>query len=223
MIQIQKIANAVRVYFQRKTKAQHTVNILSGPKRETWFSAEMFVAISALQPKGSKRNASRSVKFAVYGEQSLSRLDKRLKGLRKRPDIVVFDPSKLQGSPKDPAVSTLIEVKLFRTNENNIKEINKLASQLESAANAITTATVAGVVFVASVPVRTPGLHQRAVDEIRQAIEQALPDADYEWVDGHDLAELIPLRQNSLGYPDDWAILNMGVRVRRAQTTSPAP
>lgn len=222
MIQIQKIANAVRVYFQRKTKAQHTVNILSGPKRETWFSAEMFVAISALQPKGSKRKTSRSVKFAVYGEQSLSTLDKRLTGL-KRPDIVVFDPSKLQGSPKDPAVSTLIEVKLFRTNENNIKEINTLASQLESAANTITTATVAGVVFVASVPVRTPGLHQRAVDEIRQAMEQALPDADYEWVDGHDLAELIPLMPTSFAYPDTNVAINMGVRVRRAQTTSPAP
>ena len=247
MIQVQKIADAVRAHFQ--AKAQHTVNIAAGPKREAWFSAEMFVAISELSAwrtsssqvkhrgptRGSKARRPNVIQaklpfvrfrgvlnFAVYGEQALVTLDERLTS-QKRPDLVLFDPSSTQGSPKDPAVSTVIEVKLFRTDENNLKELESLKTQLDGAADALNSATIAGVVFVVTARMLTPGQHPRAVKRIRSDMEQMLPDADYEWVDGHDLSELIPPMYTSFGYPRNMVALTMGVRVRRAQMTSPAP
>lgn len=313
MTSLKQIADQVQRHFQ--VKAQHTANVLAGPRRETWFSSEMFVAVSELaaytdlygrrygqlttkSPRAAPRNRKKyttskgrpsypfetELNLAVYGEQYARSLDPNLQDTN-QPDLVVFDPNNTQGSSDEPRVAIVIEVKLclFRKDSQRARSearasLKELKTQLDDASRAFPGAVVAGVVFLAGLPgkddtrpapsasVPTPApnapplgitvlkspqseaeqLRLRVrpppkmvypipggsgvkvgkpsyrfhdlVKEVRDHMEQELPDTEYEWVDGHDLQPVFGYTKTSFAYPETHVALNMGVRVRRAKT-----
>ena len=76
-------------------KQQLVIDILAGPRREGWFNAESFVALSAITTFET---------FTVYGEQCYANIPKCVYGTR-IPDMVGYTP--------DESVAFVIEAKLF--------------------------------------------------------------------------------------------------------------
>ena len=128
-------SEAIKAIFGHfSTRQQLVADILAGPRREGWFNAESFVALSAI---------SNPETFTVYGEQCYANIPRRLAGTR-IPDLVGYTP--------DGSVAFIIEAKLFfrRDPENHRnKQLHRLVEQMLEAKRQCPGAPAIGLIHLA--------------------------------------------------------------------------
>jgi hypothetical protein len=214
------IARWTREYFQQAQ--QRTVHVLAGPKRETWFSAELFVALSSQATPHAIDLGFPS--FAIYGEQEYATVFTSVLAAsptyhaRRRPDIVVYEPG-----VGINAILAVIELKVVLEGENPARAMADLDIQLRAARLLAPNATVLGLVFLAAVPFKTPGTFARTRAAVRQSVEAALPATDYDWVAGYDLVDVFPPTPTEFLYPALSVPLAIGIRELRPLAPNLAP
>ncbi|HEY1987573.1 MAG TPA: hypothetical protein VGG85_19315 [Terracidiphilus sp.] len=128
-------SEAIRAVFGHFiTRQQLVADILAGPRREGWFNAESFVALSAISSPET---------FTVYGEQCYANIPRCLAGTR-IPDLVGYTP--------DESVAFIIEAKLFfrRDSANQRKkQLRRLVEQMLEAKRQCPSAPAIGLVHLA--------------------------------------------------------------------------
>lgn len=116
------------------TRQQLVADILAGPRREGWFNAESFVALSTISSPET---------FTVYGEQCYANIPRCLAGTR-IPDLVGYTP--------DESVAFIIEAKLFfrrdSDNQRN-KQLHRLIEQMLEAKRQCPSAPAVGLIHLA--------------------------------------------------------------------------
>lgn len=153
---------------------QRTAHVHAGPKRETWFSAETFVALS-LQTTPHPDHPL-LLDFSCWGEQEFGTIFKLIaakKGSgdhRRKPDIVCYRP--VDGIE---AVSTVIEIKLVRNDENPGPCLDELNEQLSNAGSLFPDADLLGLVFLAAAPFISPRTWESADKRLESAIASCFP------------------------------------------------
>jgi hypothetical protein len=171
---------------------QHVANVLSGPKRETWFSSD----------------------FACYGEQSYKTalnsvgvVQQFCSALGKRPDIVIYKPD-----VGINAIHAIIEVKVIFEGEMPSKSILDLDNQLRTARSIFPNALVLGIVFISATPLITPGTFQNTKQAIKSNLESTLSSPDYSWINQFDVVDIFTMIPTTFAYPSMMVPLSMGVR-----------
>jgi hypothetical protein len=148
MPKVEKVVQTIQSYFYKKRK--HTARILSGPKRETWFSAECFVALA-------QRQISAEGPLTHWGELCHRTIAKKLNAqslntqsrtgsFAKVPDVAVILP--IEGKK---AVGMIIENKLILADEKPGAILKSLKQQMLNAEKLWPTISVVGLVFIAGV------------------------------------------------------------------------
>lgn len=156
------------------TRRQHTAAVLAGPKRETWFSAEVFVALS----QQTKPHPDHPVfpDFSYWGEQEFRTIFKLIAAktgdgnYKRKPDIICYRPE-----DGIEAVETVIEIKLIRNDENPNSCLAELKEQLSNARRIFPDANLLGLVFLAAAPFTTPYTWESASKRLDSAIASCFP------------------------------------------------
>jgi hypothetical protein len=135
-----------------EAKAQHVANIVVGPKREEWFNAECFVAVS-------HRQTLEASSYIVYGKQAYK------EALAETPLAVVLDAADGAKIPDLVGYSTaagrddydvvfVLEAKVFYRHEDpaaRATALRKLREQLDRAKRACPTAAAIGVLYLVAI------------------------------------------------------------------------
>lgn len=191
---------------------QRVAHVLAGPKRETWFSAETFVALN-LASRPLKGNELLT-EFSCWGEEQFSTVFNKVKGKAgqgvtdRKPDVVCYLPQN-----GDEAIDAVLELKLVLNAENPAAGLTDLKSQLLNARSLAPKAKVLGLVFIAAAPLKTPGTFDKSVRNLRTEMERLLPDAEgFSWVEGHDVSYVFRTVYTQFHYPSMTTSLALGVR-----------
>ena len=175
--------------------------MLAGPKRETWFSAETFVALcSAARPlEGNELLPD----FSCWGEQQFSTIFDRIEARigdgehRRKPDIVCYSPAR-----GEDAIDTVIELKLILNDENPNACLGELKAQLLNARKLFPRARVLAMLFLAAAPLRTPGAFDKAVGELESSVSSLLPEREgFLWIAGHHCTPIFEQVDTGFHYP----------------------
>ena len=143
MPQAKNVVKTIESYFYKKRT--HTANILIGPKRETWFSAECFAALG-------ERRISKEGPMTYWGELSHGKIAKALnakpgKGKRSMiPDVAAILPADGKN-----AVGTIIENKLILAHERPNVILEDLKKQMLNAEALWPDTSIVGLIFIAGV------------------------------------------------------------------------
>jgi hypothetical protein len=131
----------IEKWFQRDT--EHLVNVVAGPRREAWFNAEAYVALS---------HRARYKTFVMWGEQewqtvvgrSVAAAFKELK--EKKPDLIGFD-----GKEGPEAIQFVIESKVIYNGDGTTavnKTLEDLRRQLLRSMSVTPRASAIGVLYL---------------------------------------------------------------------------
>jgi hypothetical protein len=214
------IATWIDKYFH--THRIRTAEVLSGPKRETWFSAETYVALCGeISPHPENPDLPN---FSCWGElefatvfASLERGCPSVGAPKRKPDIVCYNVS--EGIE---AVEAVIEIKLVRNDENANACLAELKEQLSNAALLFPYANILGIVFFAMAPYKTPGTFNTASKRLKQGIERIFPEQDGFTVVSefkvHPIFDAVPTRFH---FPQMSASLSLAVLQFRSGVASP--
>lgn len=160
MPQPTEIADWLLDYF--RTNKQRTARVLTGPKRETWFSAECFVALTGAG--GPDAEMSDEGPLTYWGEVQYKTFFSRVKAPlregshRSKPDIICALP--VMG---EAAIDTVIEIKLILNDEKSDGCLSDLKKQMLNARQLFPQGKVLGVVFLACAPLITPGTFEKKI------------------------------------------------------------
>jgi hypothetical protein len=175
MLFTRSIAAWIEDYF--RAHKERTAAVLSGPKRETWFSAETFVALCyAVTPHP---DYSLLPNFSCWGEQEFATVFALVEAThplvgqtRRKPDIVCYNVS--MGIE---AVEAVIEIKLVRNDENPQSSLADLKKQLINASLLFPNAEIIGIIFFAVAPYLTPETYRQGSEHLEQALKNIFPIA----------------------------------------------
>ena len=211
MASTREIADWISNYFA--ANQLRVANALGGPKRETWFSTETFVALNQsarpLPPPDSLLP-----EFSCWGEEQYTTLLNKVAAqpaggaVQRKPDVVCY-------LPKDGAdvIYAILELKLVLNDEAPDAELQELRNQLLNARQIAPRAKVLGIVFIAAAPLKTPGTFDRACESLRSSMESQMPDGQgFSWVDGHRVATVFGTVYSGFHYPSMTTSLALGVR-----------
>lgn len=207
-----ELANWIANHFA--VNQQRTADVLAGPKREAWFSAETFSALCHAAPPDP--SVPELPVFSCWGEDAFRSIFERVDAAlptplgaqpRRRPDVVCYLP---QNGPN--AIDAIIELKLIINDENSSAALEDLRSQLQNARVFSSTAKVLGLIFVAMAPFTTPGTFDSIVRLLRSQIENSLPQAQgFRWVPGHEFMPVFRTVQTGFErYPSMSVSLSLG-------------
>lgn len=194
MPKAEKVVQTIRSYFYRKRK--HTARILSGPKRETWFSAECFVALA-------QRRISNEGPLTHWGERTHQTIAKRLKAKSRMgasgmvPDVAVILP--VDG---EKAVGMIIENKLILADEKPDAILKDLKKQMLNAELLWPSASVVGLVFIAGVTHTDKPKYKAVVQEIVAKVENLFAgSSSFRWVSPDKVHRIFDEAETELAYP----------------------
>ena len=179
-----------------------TADVLTGPKRETWFSAETFVALNkAITPHDEFPEFPN---FSCWGEQQYKTIFELLKGhvptvghAKRKPDVVCFNTD---DGPE--AVVAVIEIKLVLNDENAKSCLGELKEQIQNAALMFPDADILGLIFFATAPFLTPRTLELASNDLLEGIEETFPEADgFRTITGFELRSIFELVPTSFVFP----------------------
>jgi hypothetical protein len=179
-----------------------TADVLTGPKRETWFSAETFVALNrAITPHDEFPEFPN---FSCWGEQQYKAVFELLKSkcptvgdVKRKPDVVCYN---IEDGPE--AVAAVIEIKLVLSDENANSCLAELKGQLLNAALLFPGADIVGLVFFATAPFLTPRTLELATDQLTERIKATFPDQEgFQSVPGFELRPVFQLVPTSFVFP----------------------
>jgi hypothetical protein len=189
-----KILNTIQSYFY-KNRA-HTSGILSGPKRETWFSAECFVALA-------ERKISKEGPLTYWGELSHGTIAKALKAKpskgkpSKIPDIAAILP----GDGKK-AVGTIIENKLILADEKPESILESLKTQMLNAERLWPGTSVIGLIFIAGVTHAKVPKYNKVLKEVVAATEGVFAGVpNFRWISRDKVHRIFDEIYTEFAYP----------------------
>lgn len=189
-----------------------TADVLSGPKRETWFSAETYVALcKAIAPDDEFADFP---SFSYWGEQEYKTMFEVLESecptagdLKRKPDIVCYNT--LEGPE---AVASVIEIKLVRNDEKLTSCLTKLKAQVSNASSLFPGADIVGIVFFATAPFLTPETLESASMKLKERIKTIFPKAEgFLPIAGFELRPIFHLEPTSFHYPKMYTSLSAAV------------
>ena len=184
-----------------EAKAQHVTNIVIGPKREEWFNAECFVAMSHYQTL----EASSCI---VYGEQEYkAALDQTPLAAalaaadeKKIPDLVGYSTAAGRG---DYDVVFVLEAKVIYRHEDDPARkasLKKLREQLERAKGACPTACAIGIIYLVAIAGHGLGVvPEPFLAEMKMAVTTTCNGLQFRWV--REPALLAGLRLHPTSFP----------------------
>jgi hypothetical protein len=215
-----EIADWTSKYFLENQK--RTAHVLAGPKRETWFSAETFVALSyAAKPLEDNEILPQ---FSCWGEQQFASVFAKVEadagtpeGIRRKPDIVCYLPEN-----GVEAIDTIVEIKLLLNDEKpgSVLEGEKgLKLQMQNARSLCPDAKVLGLVFLAAAPFISPATFDLAVKNAITEANRIFPASEgFSWVSGHEFACVFKNVPTDFHYPAMNVCLALGaVELRSVQ------
>jgi len=179
-----------------------TADVLTGPKRETWFSAETFVALhKAITPHDEFPDFPQ---FSCWGEQQYKTVFELLKSscptvgeVKRKPDVVCYNT---EDGPE--AVAAVIEIKLVLSDENANSCLAELKGQLLNAALLFPGADIVGLIFFATAPFLTPKTLELASDQLTAGIKATFPELEgFQSVPGFELRPVFQLVPTSFVFP----------------------
>ena len=175
-------------------------SIVSGPKRETWFSAETIAALNhRIEPHPDN---SFFPTFACYGEQEYNTVfsslgvDRADGGGRKRPDVVIYSPDIGLS-----AILAIIEMKLCLRGDKHESTLNDLHDQMENAHSLCPEANIIGLVFFIDAPFLTPDTCAKGFRAVEQSLEKIFPAPIFKYVEGFSGTFIVPLIEPQFVYP----------------------
>jgi hypothetical protein len=196
---------AVEALFDHFTaKQQLVVDVLAGPRREGWFNAESFVALSTI---------SSTETFTVYGEQCYANMPTCVAGTR-IPDIVGYTP--------DESAAFVIEAKLFFRRDSDShrkKHLHRLVEQIQEAKRQCPGAPSVGLIHLAclsSDPLRktdTVGFRvspESLCAKIMRETEAELRAVPSIWLKPVQILTPLEGKMTSFGYPSVGVWFGMG-------------
>lgn len=206
-----ELADWVSNYFA--ANQQRVAEVLAGPKRETWFSSESFVALSHAASPLPDNTLLPS--FSCWGEQEYTTIFRNIEAQvgpggqpRRRPDVVCYLP---ENGPQ--AIDAILELKLVLNDENPDAGLTDLKTQLVNAREFAPNARVLGLIFLAAAPQKTPGTFDTAARTLRRRIEDVMPENEgFGWVIGHDVSHVFRSVMTRFHYPSMAVSLALGVR-----------
>jgi hypothetical protein len=117
-----------------------------------------------------------------------------------RPDIVCYRP--IDGME---AVSTVLEIKLIRNDEDSKPCLGALKIQMRNARTIFPDADVLGVIYLAAAPALTPGSFEKAIETLDHNVLSSLPnDEGFTRVTGQQSVAIFAQVRQSL-YIVRWA------------------
>ena len=200
-----------RIESHLASRPQHVARVSIGPRREGWFNAEAFVALSS-------RNVLAPGGFSVYGEEDFSQVLKKLRwqtgpGGKPRwiPDLLGYGPKNGE-PPKFLIESKVVYSKDRRSGEDAIRH---LASQLDNAGLVLPGVPLIGIVYCVQAP--RPGNPDLFLKRVSDLMEIHLKGADgFVWVNGqrvHPVPGLNQLQVAVAGF-NCYSTVALGARVR---------
>jgi hypothetical protein len=189
----------------------HAADVISGPKRETWFSSEVFVALH----RNTFLDECHVPSFSCWGEEQYRTVFGKIEadptgseGLSCKPDVVCYLPEN-----GVDAVTAVIELKLIldRADEDTRPIIRDLRKQLLNARQLFRGAQILGFIFIAAAPITTPTQFIQSVGRIKAEVESELPSTDgFGWVAAYECAMLLNSVRTSFEYPAMHVSLALG-------------
>jgi hypothetical protein len=204
------IAAWIEDYF--RAHKERTAAVLSGPKRETWFSAETFVALcSEITPHPEDPLFPN---FSCWGEQEFATVFALIEAThplagepRRKPDIVCYN-----ASMGIEAVEAVIEIKLVRNDEKPKSCLTDLKKQLTNASMLFPNAEIIGVIFFAVAPYLTPETSRKASEQLKQAIKGVFPaDAGFAEISKSTVEPIFDSVPTSFHFPQMHVSLSLAV------------
>jgi hypothetical protein len=174
-----------------ESHADHVVNVCAGPRREHWFNAEAFVALS---------HKARIDKFIVYGEQSYSTVLRGTAFLvdsvdgKKLPDIVGFTGDD---------IDFVIEGKVILRSDSDAQRkttLWKLRDQVERAKRCSSSCAALGVAYLIS----TAGANvapEPFYQSVKSDLEAVLNGLAWRWLRAPAGLDGLRLRTTSFDFP----------------------
>ena len=162
------IAAWIQKYFH--AHRARTAEVLSGPKRETWFSAETYVTLCReISPHPENPDLPN---FSCWGELEFATVFASLELGRpsvgspmRKPDIVCYNVSEGIEAVELSSRSSWSEIMRMRMLVwRNLKE------QLSNAALFFPYANIFGIVFFAMAPYKTPGTFNTASERLNKGL-----------------------------------------------------
>jgi hypothetical protein len=209
MPQPTEISTWIQEYF--KANKQRTAQVLTGPKRETWFSAECFVALAGAG--GPNAEMSKEGPLTYWGEREFAiffasvEAPLREGDHKRKPDIVCSLP--ITG---EEAIDTVVEVKLILNDEAPGGCVSELSGQMLNARQLFPGAKVLGVIFIAAAPLITPGTFSNRIRQAESCVDAALPhDRGFRWLSDQHFREIFAGVESGFAYPAMSVSLSMGI------------
>ena len=204
------IAKWTYKYFKKHKR--RTARVLAGPKRETWFSAEMYAALCL--KSSSSGDSPYCPDFSCWGEQQFSTLlakvreEAKIIGLKKRrPDIICYLPI-----DKDDAIDSIIEIKLLLSNKNFRQTLGGLKKQMIDARKLSSHAKVLGMIFLVAAPYRTPGICKKSIENLQSTADSIFREQEgFSWVEGYRVISVFDKEPTNWFYPKMLVSLALGV------------
>jgi len=215
-----EISTWIQKYFG--VNQQRTAQVLTGPKRETWFSAECFVALAGAL--GPDEVMSEEGPLTYWGERefatffALVKAPLREGSHKRKPDIVCSLP--IDG---EEAIDTVIEVKLILNDEKPRACLSELRGQMLNARQLFPGAKVLGVIFIAAAPLITPGTFSKTVKQAASCVDATLPHNEgFQWLSDQRFQEIFAAVESGFAYPAMCVSLSMGIVTLVGGSVGPA-
>jgi hypothetical protein len=178
------------------TRRTHTARVLSGPKREAWFSAECFVALA-------QRKILKEGPITHWGELSYSKITKRVKAiagsgeLSKLPDLVAALPT-----DGNSAISLIIENKVISGAENPRKTLSDLKKQMLNARKIRPDAEVLGIIFIVAATHTKKPTYKGVLKGVADSVEDTfMRIKGFRWLYAEKIRRVFDEVGTELAYP----------------------
>jgi hypothetical protein len=194
MINPKDVLKTIESYFSKRRT--HTARILSGPKREAWFSAECFVALA-------QREIAEDGPLTHWGEITHQNISNRVKAspgageLSKLPDVAVILPTE-----GNAAVGMIIENKVILGSEKPDGPLEKLREQMLNARKIWPEASILGLIFIAAVTHAKTPKYNDVLKEVAATTEKVFAGiSGFHWIHKDKIHRIFDQVETRFAYP----------------------
>ncbi|GGG87497.1 hypothetical protein [Edaphobacter dinghuensis] len=194
MPKTKKIVKTIESYFYKRRA--HTAGILSGPKRETWFSAECFAALA-------ERKISKEGPLTYWGELSHGTIAKALNAkLGKGRPSKIPDMAAILPADRELAVGTIVENKLIRADEKPESILKGLRTQMVNAERCWPGTSIVGLIFIAGVTHAKEPKYNKVLKEVVAAVEGVFAGVqNFRWINHDKVHRIFDETYTEFAYP----------------------
>ena len=194
MPDVAAVVRSIEGHFRKRRV--HTAQVLTGPKRETWFSAECFVALA-------QRRILKEEFITYWGERTYSTLTKVVEARPGLGELArLFDLVAVLPGTGDSAVSLIIENKLILGDEGPGQILQGLKKQMLNARKICSEANVLGNIFFAAVTYQKKPKYSDLLKGVTDSANSIfLGSEGFQWVESQKVRKVFDAVSSGFAYP----------------------